>query len=251
MTRARGTARTLEAKPRPSRASTKAAAAAASHEDVRTAVLAAAVRLIAEGGLAKLSMREVARAAGVSHQAPYHYFEDRESILAALSEQGFTILAERLEKARDPSETPIGRFTALARVYVEFAFDHPPLFRLMFRPDFVDMDRFPDAKACGDRAFLQLFAAVEDCIKAGLFPGRSQQGLVVLGWSLAHGLACLLLDGPLAMKVPDAARAKEQVVNDTLAVMRSLLEASASAGKAAPGAARRLGSAAPKRRSRR
>lgn len=212
------------------------------HEDVRSAVLAAAVRLIAEGGLAKLSMREVARAAGVSHQAPYHYFEDRESILAALCEEGFTILSERLEKGRDPSETPIARFTALARVYVEFAFDHPAMFRLMFRPDFVDIQRFPTCKASGDRAFAQLYSAVQDCIDAGLFPGRSQQGLVVLGWSLAHGLACLLLDGPLAMKVPDAAVAQETVIAETLGVMRGLLEgvvgatASAKNAKNAKGA---------------
>lgn len=196
-------------------------------DDVRGRVLTAAVTLIDKVGLAGISMREVARAAGVSHQAPYHYFEDRESILAALCEEGFTILAERLSKGRDPTETPIGRFTALARIYVEFAFDHPAMFRLMFRPDMVDIQRFPSAKACGDRAFAELITAVQDCVDAGLFPGRSQQGLVVLGWSLAHGLACLLLDGPLAMKVPDAAVAQENVIAETLAVMRSLLESAA------------------------
>ncbi len=228
------------------------------HEDVRSAVLGAAIRLIGEGGLAKLSMREVARAAGVSHQAPYHYFEDRESILAALCEEGFTILADRLEKGRDPSETPIARFTALARIYVEFAFDHPAMFRLMFRPDFVDIQRFPTAKACGDRAFVQLYSAVQDCIDAGLFPGRSQQGLVVLGWSLAHGLACLLLDGPLAMKVPDAALAQETVIAETLDVMRGLLESATLAGSSArasasakPAKATPKSSAKAKRSSRR
>jgi len=205
--------------------------APAAHDDVRGAVLAAAVRLIAEGGLAKLSMREVARAAGVSHQAPYHYFEDRESILAALCEDGFNILGERLSKSRDPNSTPIVRFTSLARVYVEFAFDHPAMFRLMFRPDMVDMQRFPDAQACGDRAFNELIAAVQDCIDAGFFPGRSQQGLVVLGWSLAHGLACLLLDGPLAMKLPNAALARETVITETLAVMQGLLENAAGSKK--------------------
>jgi AcrR family transcriptional regulator len=219
------------------------------HDDVRTAVLAAAVRLIGEGGLAKLSMREVARAAGVSHQAPYHYFQDRESILAALCEEGFTILAERLSKGRDPDATPIARFTALARIYLEFAFDHPAMFRLMFRPDMVDIERFPRAKACGDRAFAELIATVQDCIDAGLFPGRSQQGLVVLGWSLAHGLACLLLDGPLAMKVPDVAVAREPVITETLAVMQGLLE---SAVRAKPTKTNATSSrAAPKKRARR
>jgi AcrR family transcriptional regulator len=203
-------------------------ATAVAQEDVRSAVLAAAVRLISKGGLANLSMREVARAAGVSHQAPYHYFEDRESILAALCEQGFTILSERLEKARDPEASPIERFTALARAYVEFGLDHAALFQLMFRPDVVDIERFPAAKECGGRAFSVLVLAVQDCVDAGLFPGKSQQGLVVLAWSFAHGLACLLLDGPLAMKVPDAAVSRDTVLDETVAVMQSLLVAAAA-----------------------
>jgi AcrR family transcriptional regulator len=225
-------------------------------DDVRSSVLAAAVRLIDEGGLARLSMREVARAAGVSHQAPYHYFEDRESILAALAEGGFNILADRLEKARDPGEPPVARFAAMARVYVEFAIDHPSLFRVMFRPDFVDMGRFPHAKACGDRAFAPLPAAVADCIQAGLPAEPSPQALLIMGWSLAHGLACLLLDGPLAKVLPEAAQARDALVSETIAAMQRLLEASMpsdanSRGAVPGGSAVSRGTARARRRPRR
>lgn len=192
-------------------------------EDVREAVLAAAVRLIDDGGLANLSMREVARVAGVSHQAPYHYFPDRESILAALAEDGFRRLADRLEKARDPEIPAVRRLTSLSRVYVEFALDHPSLFRVMFRPDFVDMDRFPRAMECGDRAFANLPVAVAECIEEGLAPTPSAQALVVTAWSFAHGLACLILDGPLAAKLPETANARDHLIDEAVRAMESLL----------------------------
>lgn len=207
--------------PRPRRASTKAKAP----EDVRGRVLRAAVRLIGEAGLASLSMREVARAAGVSHQAPYHYFDDREAILAALAEEGFTILSTRLERARDPSEPPAARMASLGRAYVQFACDHPSLFRVMFRPDFVDAERFPSLRACGERAFATLPASLKECVAAGLPAEPSFDAHVVLAWSLVHGLACLILDGPLALKLPDAAKARDAMIDDVMADMRLLLEA--------------------------
>src|SRR4051794_3541622 len=102
-----------------------------SSDDVRARVLDAAVKLIDKVGLAGVSMREVARAAGVSHQAPYHYFADREAIFAALAQQGFETLAEHLEKTIQGSAPAVDRFVDAGRIYVEFAFEHPALFRIM------------------------------------------------------------------------------------------------------------------------
>ena len=205
-------------------------------EDVRGRVLAAAVKLIEKEGLAALSMREVARAAGVSHQAPYHYFEDRESILAAIAEEGFTILARRLENAVDPDVPTAERLATLARVYVEFAVDHPALFRVMFRPDFVDMERFPKTRECGERAFAPLPAVVKACIADGLPAEPSVESLIVFCWSMAHGLACLLLDGPLQIKMPDAVKERDVLVRDVITAMRSMIEARAAEGRhPAPG----------------
>jgi AcrR family transcriptional regulator len=222
------------------------AAVASLDDDVRGRVLNAAVKLIDHGGLAGLSMREVARAAGVSHQAPYHYFEDREAIFAALAQEGFNILALRLENDMTSTERAVDRFVRAGQTYVEFALDHPALFRIMFRPDVVTMDRFPETRACGERAFKMLPALVQDCIAEGLPADPSVQALVILAWSVPHGLACLLLDGPLAMKIPDAAIAREQVTRDVMAAMRGLLLA-----RSAPAAGRRgTRTKAPKARRR-
>lgn len=196
-------------------------------EDVRARVLAGAVKLIEAHGLAALSMREVARAAGVSHQAPYHYFEDREAILAALAGEGFTILTRRLENAAAHAEgtTAAERLAELGTTYIHFACDHPALFRIMFRPDVVRPDRFPTLASCSDRAFQTLPAAIQACIVEGLSPEPNELALVVLGWSVCHGLSCLLLDGPLAYKIPHVATARDAVIEQVMDAMRRMFEA--------------------------
>jgi|GEM_PF-187288 len=207
-------------------------------DDVRGRILNAAVKVIDREGLAGVSMREVARAAGVSHQAPYHYFEDREAILAALAEEGFKILTLRLTNALDPSVPAAERFVQAGAAYVHFAVDHPSLFRLMFRPDFVAMERFPSVRACGEEAFRIVPTLVQESIEEGLPAEPSIEALVVLAWSVPHGLACLLLDGPLGAKVPQAVAERDRLIDDVLEAMRAMLAA-------------RTRSAAPSRRARR
>jgi AcrR family transcriptional regulator len=217
--------RARHSSPRSGGAPPAAGAPAGLDDDVRGRVLNAAVTLIDQGGLASLSMRAVARAAGVSHQAPYHYFEDREAILAALAEEGFKILAVRLENTIASDEPAVERFVQAGQSYVEFALDHPALFRIMFRPDLVAMERFPEAHACGERAFVTVPKLIQACIAEGLPAEPSVEALVVLAWSLPHGLACLMLDGPLAIKVPATAVAREQITRDVMTAMRSMLVA--------------------------
>lgn len=214
-----------------------ASARTAAKNDVRTRVLKAALRVVEKHGIADLSMREVARLARVSHQAPYHYFPDRESILAALAEDGFNMLADRLESVRDIALSPTERIVACAGAYVRFALEHPSLFRLMFRPDFVSWDRFPAVKACGTRAFESLIISIQGLFDVGLPPEPSARAHVVCGWSLAHGLACLLLDGPLVAKVPGVADDPEAMIDETLAAMRLLLESRIAVAKASAGGA--------------
>ena len=181
--------------------------------DLKAQVLDASVQLIAEKGLAGLSMREVARRAGVSHQAPYHYFDDRAAILAAVVERGFVRLAERMEDA-SKTGTASHRLERVGQAYVAFALEEPVYFRLMFRPELADLKRFPSAGAAGARGFAVLQRLVGE--KAGARVGQAKkEAMVSMHWSLVHGLATLLLDGPLGAEFPDpAARARhvEQVL---------------------------------------
>ena len=190
----------------------------------RERIVEASLSLIEERGLGALSMREVARRAGVSHQAPYHYFADREAILGAIAEQGFRLLREGISAA-----TAIqggGLTDALVRAgesYIRFAFTHPSHFRVMFRRELVQMERHEGLKAEGDRACDVFYNAVKRAVEAGLPADESVDALFLLCWSIGHGLACLVLDGPLEVVMPGQDR--EQQMHQVLSTFARLVEA--------------------------
>jgi AcrR family transcriptional regulator len=144
------------------------------HGDLRASVLAAAGKLIEKEGLAGLSVREAARRAGVSHNAPYRHFPDRDALLAALATEGFSDLGKALENRS-------GR--------VRFALGHPQRFRLMFGGQLA-LDRYPELRAQAEATHGRLTAAF-----AGL--GAEAKFAAAAAWSLVHGLAQLILDGHL------------------------------------------------------
>lgn len=140
------------------------------HGDLRAAVLSAAWKLIEKEGVVRLSVREAARRAGVSHNAPYRHFADREALLAALVAEGFELLNHVLENRA-------GR--ELGEAYVAFALEHPERFRLMFSGGRGHADLLTH--------FAQPFAHLgADAAAAG-----------AAAWSLVHGLASLVLEGQL------------------------------------------------------
>ena len=163
--------------------------------DLRTKLLRTSRELLDESGPGALSMREVARRAGCTHQAPYHYFANREAILAALVCEGFDELADRLAVAHDGlgSADLHAVLVASGNAYVEFALRRPGVFRVMFRPDVCDPERFPEVVQAGQRARRELARLAEAVMGDG-----AQVEAEVLIWSGVHGLASLLLDGPLA-----------------------------------------------------
>lgn len=192
--------------------------------DVRQAILDAAVEVIEDRGLADVSMREVARRAGVSHQLPYHYFADREGILAAIAQGGFDILGERLGAVQRDDVTGIEKLVHAGRAYVDFACERPAHFRVMFRQDFVALERHPSARQDADECFGKIPPIVRQMIREGLAPHPDEEAIVLLAWSIAHGLACLFLDGPLATKLPEAAAAREATTERVMSAMRFLVE---------------------------
>jgi AcrR family transcriptional regulator len=162
--------------------------------DLRRELLLTSRQLLDEGGPAALSMREVARRAACTHQAPYHYFENREAILASLVADGFDALAVRLKEANDLSTTQGVRavLVASAAAYVNFALDQPGVFRIMFRPEVCDPARFSAVQASGVRARDEL-----DRLSGIVHGTKAHATMATILWAHVHGLACLLLDGPL------------------------------------------------------
>ena len=163
--------------------------------DLRSELLRTSRQLLDESGPGALSMREVARRAGCTHQAPYHYFANREAILAALVREGFDELADMLAAAHEGlgNADLHAILVASGNAYVEFALRHPGVFRVMFRPDVCDPERFPEVVQASERAHNEL-ARLARYVAGGDTPLETE----VLFWSGVHGLASLLLDGPLA-----------------------------------------------------
>ncbi|MFD3530048.1 TetR/AcrR family transcriptional regulator [Streptomyces sp. NPDC058664] len=151
------------------------------HGDLRQAVLAAALDVITAEGPGALSLRDLARRAGVSHAAPAHHFKDRTGLLTALAAQGYDLLAEALAAAPGLRERGVR--------YVRFAVEHPGHFQVMFQPELLRADD-PDLLAAKERASAGLREGVAEL--QGVPDARTAG---IAAWSLAHGFATLLLTG--------------------------------------------------------
>jgi AcrR family transcriptional regulator len=166
------------------------------HGDLRRALIAAAVEAIGESGPTAVSLRDLARRAGVSHAAPTHHFRDKAGLLTAVAAEGYDLLASELAAARVGS----GSFLDLGVAYVRFALAHRAHFEVMFRPDLYHPDD-PVLAAARKRAGDALDAGVVQPADGGTQPIASagearEAGLAA--WSLAHGFATLWLSGSLS-----------------------------------------------------
>ena len=168
------------------------------HGHLRQALLDASREILAESGARGLSLREAARRAGVSTAAPYRHFQDKQSLLIALAHQGFVRLDGELSavaqacasEGRDPLDT----VASLGVAYVDFAARHGPEFRLMFG------ELAPDPRASEELE--QAVGAVSNHLSSAIgvladdSPAAAEE-LILLAWSLVHGLSTLYLDGHL------------------------------------------------------
>jgi AcrR family transcriptional regulator len=161
------------------------------HGDLRAVILTEAARLVAERGADGISLRELARSAGVSHAAPAHHFTDRRGLFTALATEGFQLLAQALTDAR-------GRFADAALAYVRFAIEHPGHYQVMFNRsllDAADADLAAAEAAAG--AELSRGVATLRAPNARADPAAAQ----LAAWSLVHGFSTLWLNDAVNAQV--------------------------------------------------
>jgi AcrR family transcriptional regulator len=189
------------------------------HGNLKEALLEAATELLAGYGPDGLSLRGVARRAGVSQSAPYRHFKDKEELLAAIGQNGFrrlkALAEERLLGAADHRE----RLHLVGAAYVEFAQRNPHLFRLMFGPMMRKEEEHPDLKLSCQECFGLLLAVIEAGQADGVFRAGDPEVLGTAAWSTVHGIAHLALDGQL----PPRTEASFESVSKLLRAVGDLL----------------------------
>jgi AcrR family transcriptional regulator len=204
------------------------------HGALREELIKACVTLIETEGIGAVSLRRVARAAGVSPGAPYHHFADRSALLAAIAAQGHELLEERLRRARARAPSSARALTAMVETYVAFARDHPAHVHLMLRGELSQLEKNPQTRSAGAGAIQLLTEVVQGCQREGSAPPGDPAPLVALVWALSVGIVTLWLDGPLEGRCVSLGTTPQQLTSEIAALLESLLT---RPGGAAPGPA--------------
>ena len=174
------------------------------HGNLREELLLRARAMLEAEGPSGLSLRKVAAAAGVSRTAPYHHFDSKDALLAALVEAGFQQATKQLREAVAEGGSIEERTFRLGRSYIRFALDQPHLYALMYRPAMMNRERHPEAVCAADCAFEVLVGQVREGIETGRFAGDPHT-VSLSAWATVHGLAILLLEklGDGSPSIPD------------------------------------------------
>jgi AcrR family transcriptional regulator len=179
------------------------------HGDLRQALIDYALGRVRADGAGAFSMREAARAAGVSSGAAYRHFSEKDALLIAVAQEGFHLLAQKAARASAGKPGP-AKLKALGEAYITFASDDPNLFRLMFSQMCMGA-----AKAAGPKdptiptAFDQLREALAEV--TGTSSSEVDESLMAVAWSTAHGAASLICDGVWTKDDPRAQAAMAEV----------------------------------------
>jgi AcrR family transcriptional regulator len=160
------------------------------HGDLRNALISIATELLAEDGLHALSLRKMAQRAGVSHNAPYMHFTDKEAVLVAIAEEGFRLLAVDVESAIAQSGSSTREQLIVAsQAYVRFALGHPDHVQVMFRP--VDETKYPHLVKISQTSLNRLFELVKSGQESGELNAGDTQAITKAIWAMAHGISAI------------------------------------------------------------
>ncbi len=165
------------------------------HGDLRNALLKQALALIESRKEVTFTIREIAAAAGVSHAAAYRHFKSKREILGALAADGFSQMQQAFAASLVVSaQKKTSSARELAKAYVTFAVTHPGSFRVMFHPDLKSLVDDSELEQSSMAAFGTLVECMQHNQKVGRFVDRPTEDLVVVAWSLVHGLSTLLVN---------------------------------------------------------
>ncbi|MEM9190492.1 MAG: TetR/AcrR family transcriptional regulator [Myxococcota bacterium] len=193
--------------------------------DLRRKILDASIDMVAEHGVRSVSFREVARRAGVSHQAPYHHFGNYEGILRAVAQEGFAALASAMNEAAEKAGSDTLRsLNAAGIAYVLFARDHLGHFRVMFQRTLVDVRSEHAPMEEAERTHGTLMRLATAAVDSGYGAGLPPEMVAHVSWSVVHGFATLMVEGILANKMMVGPDQEEHLTRQVVESMSHLLD---------------------------
>ncbi|MFL7871169.1 MAG: TetR/AcrR family transcriptional regulator [Anaerolineales bacterium] len=184
------------------------------HGDLKNALIKAGTEILASEGLGGLSLRKVAKQAGVSHAAPYAHFKDKQALIAAISTEGFKQLHSQIESVKKTYQAnPGSLLIETAWAYVQFALNEPDRFKLMFSSALEKEKEYPDFVEISQKNFRQLVDIVEICQGANILKSGDSELIALSVWGTVHGFVSLLLEGQISHSVLEKAPLKEILID--------------------------------------
>ena len=182
------------------------------HGDLKNALIKAGVGILSKEGVGGLSLRKVAQRAGVSHSAPYAHFADKQSLIAAISTEGFKQLYAELDSAvlacaGDPRQ----QLMEGAWAYVQFAMNNTDTFRIMFSGVLEKEKEYPSFVEISRKTFDRVVDIVRSCQDAGVLRATPPEIMAVSVWGQLHGIVSLALEGQIPHMVLDRYSIRELV----------------------------------------
>ncbi|MTE12906.1 TetR family transcriptional regulator [Nocardia sp. CT2-14] len=190
------------------------------HGDLRNALVRASAQLAEIGGPAAVTVRAAARAVGVTATAAYRHFKGHEELLAAVCDHAADALFDALDSSMknvpdqaDPAATAIARLATAGRAYIEYADRERGLFRTAFCASDIDMHK----DVYEEPIFQLIGVGIDALVAVGFMDARQRPGAEFTAWAVVHGLASLIVDGPLAdAEAPDREAAVDHAIATVL-----------------------------------
>ncbi|MFC1996407.1 TetR/AcrR family transcriptional regulator [Chloroflexota bacterium] len=192
------------------------------HGDLKNALIQAGIEILSDEGVKGLSLRQVAKRAGVSHTAPYAHFADKQALVAAISTEGYRRLYAQLSLLdQEYASDPLGKLVEVAWSYIQFAVNDPAHFKITFSGVIEKEKDYPSFIEISQQSFNFIIDMVADCQAEGILRPGPTDLIAVHIWGAIHGLATLLIEDQLSSSVLKTYTIREMVIS-TLNVLTEI-----------------------------